>query len=543
MEPFVHRQFFEAHMYGLAGELNTLSLCDKLLFLKICRSLFLLEPDMGVAFVNAMISDPEFPGSNEAQQSVLACLNQVLEASPLSLPALRFAATLRPESEYARQAELMAALSFPPQDEQRLNALARNGRSDEELATLLATIQNNPHHLGAAMRLLEVGELLGLRSEKWCNRVRPPRRLAMAWKKQLFMHYAQCGMEEHALAAWDALEGQCDHPYSLVKAGEMFDLAGEREAGMAFLERALSMDQTLGPVRRRLAELRSPTSVDKSLVGRKDIVICLFSWNKAPMLENTLRSLAASRLGRSKVRLLLNGCTDDSRARALAAAAAFTDIDFKLIELPVNVGVAPARNWLLSLPEVQQAEYVVFADDDILVPEDWLEQLVSLAESDSRIGVVGGKAVYPAVGSSRGRLQYLYRIAGLMLPGLFKLSPAEPGSGVCDSGLYNFTRPCLSVMGCLILLRGDVLRKVGPFDIRYSPSQVEDIDHDIAVSLAGYRIMYRGDVTVVHARNSGYVPQNPAAIWLNHLKLSCKWQSQLDQIKACTEQLLATEWL
>lgn len=99
------------------------------------------------------------------------------------------------------------------------------------------------------------------------------------------------------------------------------------------------------------------------------------------MLKNTLRSLTASRLGRSKIRLLLNGCTDGSRQRVLAATAAFKDINFKLIEVPVDLGVAPARNWLFSLSEVQKAEYVVFADDDIRVQEDWLEILLSLAES------------------------------------------------------------------------------------------------------------------------------------------------------------------
>lgn len=538
MEPFVHRHFFEAYMYGLPGELKVLTLHDKLLFLEVCRSLFVLEPDMGVAFVNALFGDAEFSRSDEAQQAVAACLARVLEATPLSLPVLRFAATLRPQSEYARQAELMAALSFSPQDEQRLEALAHSDRSEEEVAALLATLRNNPHHLGAAVRLLEAGSRLGLMPEKWCGSVRPPRRLATAWQKQLFLHYARRGMEESALRAWTAVKDQSPGPYSLVKAAEMFDLAGERKTGIALLERALGLDGALEPARRRLAELRSPTPVDATLPGRKDVTICLFSWNKAAMLENTLRSLAASRLGRAKVRLLLNGCTDDSRSRALAAATAFKGIDFGLVELPVNVGVAPARNWLLSLPEVRQAEYVVFADDDIVLPPDWLEKLLSLAELDSRIGVVGGKAVYPPVGPERGRLQYLYRMAGLTLPGLLKLSPAEPGSGACDTGLYDFTRPCLTVMGCLILLRGDVLREVGPFDIRYSPSQVEDIDHDLAVSLAGYRVMYRGDVTVVHARNSGFVPQNPAAVWLNHLKLSCKWESRLDQLRSLSQQLL-----
>ncbi len=533
---WIHPRFFEAYMLGFPGELSVLSLEQKLDYFDLCRSLFVLEPIMASQFVNALTGDAHFSGSARAAEAVLYCLRRALEALPLNPAIVGLAAEVLRDPALQRRAEIVRALAIPEDAARRLEK--READWVFAHAELVGLLEKNPQCVGAAERLLQLDERLERDPGDWLERFACPKPLQAAWKALLFLHYGRRGLNRQALSLWPEVRKTAPGPYTLSLAGCVHEGEGRREMAQALWRAALAADPTLTPVRLRLEELERPLQVNAALPRERSVVVCLFSWNKAEDLERTLRSLAASRLGKAKVRLLLNGCTDDSAARVEAARAAFGETDFAVISLPVNVGVAAARNWLLSLPETAQADYVVFADDDIEVPGDWLETMLSVAESDPSIGVVGGKAVFPASGCGADRLQFLYRVAGLALPGLFKFSPSVPDEPSFDTGLYTFLRPCLTVMGCLVLLRGAMLRDVGPYDIRFNPSQVEDMDHDLSVVLKGYTVMYCGHVKVRHYRNSGSVPQNPAAIWLNHLKMSCKRHGDVARLQALSRQLI-----
>ena len=47
-----------------------------------------------------------------------------------------------------------------------------------------------------------------------------------------------------------------------------------------------------------------------------------------------------------------------------------------------------------------------------------------------------------------------------------------------DWGAYGLTRPCATVTGCCHLFPTDVLAATGGFDLRFSPTQYDDLDHD-----------------------------------------------------------------
>ncbi len=276
-------------------------------------------------------------------------------------------------------------------------------------------------------------------------------------------------------------------------------------------------------------------------------MICLYSWNKGELLEQSLRSLAASDIGNNPIRVLLNGCTDDSLARVERVRALFPHNDFAICELPINIGAPQARNWLLALPETRACDHVAFLDDDVDVPADWLTRYLTVMESDPRIGIVGGKAVFPTAGNTAPELQYLYRYVSLAAQGILKLSIAAPPGRVRDTGLYSFTRPCLNVMGCLHLLRTAMLEDVGGFDLRFSPSQLDDIDHDLIAALRGWKVMYCGTVTCTHHQNSGMGAQTRqslasfGSIAGNDLKLSYKHVEHFDKLARLSQEFLDQE--
>ena len=113
-----------------------------------------------------------------------------------------------------------------------------------------------------------------------------------------------------------------------------------------------------------------------------------------------------------------------------------------------------------------------------------------------------------------------------------------------DYGLFAYTRPCLSVSGCCHLLSRAAIEAAGPFDIRFNPTQFDDLDRDIRSWLAGYPAVYDGSVRVAHEQASSLAkaktPAQVAHILGNKIKLETKftdedverlWRENLDVLK------------
>ncbi|MFP5258027.1 MAG: glycosyltransferase family 2 protein, partial [Acidobacteriota bacterium] len=62
---------------------------------------------------------------------------------------------------------------------------------------------------------------------------------------------------------------------------------------------------------------------------------------------------------------------------------------------------------------------------------------------------------------------------------------------------------CASVSGCCHLFRGRALAGPAPFDLRFSPSQFDDLARDLTGFLAGRRAVYAGTLGVAHHQHAG----------------------------------------
>ena len=188
----------------------------------------------------------------------------------------------------------------------------------------------------------------------------------------------------------------------------------------------------------------------------------------------------------------------------------------------MNVGAAAARNWLLTEPEVREAQYIAYLDDDAIVPTDWLTGLGAAVKTYPKAGVWGCQVVdhhNPAV------IQSVDFHLTDARSGLAEGEGAEAGqsgeSGQSGQGgdkhfslaelqhqdlafgQFHYLRPCASVTGCCHLFDRAVLEKTGGFDIHLSPSQYDDLEHDIRVHGAGFYPVYQGHVQVRHMKRSG----------------------------------------
>lgn len=501
----MNEHYFPTLARGLAGELELLALPEVLDHLDNHLAHFLPDRAVTGCYIGRLGRDPGLARDLAAQETLARLLAKRVQLQPLDTGALKVLGQLAGRPELAARAKLLDKLDAEPEGLRDVLAMHDlNLPPDEERreteSVLRALLRAYPSYIQAADLLLALDFREGRGPGDWTAGFGCPKPLFGIWLGRLFAHHAGLGLDDEAARLWDLLPAAFRHETLENPAAELFLRRGDAAGAKALYRASLARDPSQVPVRLRLAELDSPTPVRPELPAEREVVVCLYSYNKADMLARTLECLADTNLGRARLRILLNGCTDDSRERVAAALPRFGGRDAAVLDLPVNLGAPQARNWLAALPECRAADYVAYLDDDVDLPEDWLARLLTVLEEAPDAGVAGCKVVHPG---RPARLQYLFRnVSPQARPDLFKLSLNAP-EGQPDPGTYDFTRSTMNVMGCCHVLRAEALRET-PFDIRFSPSQIDDIDHDLLTCLAGRRILYTGLVTCVHHQNSGF---------------------------------------
>jgi len=248
--------------------------------------------------------------------------------------------------------------------------------------------------------------------------------------------------------------------------------------------------------------------------------ILLYSWNKAGELDATLASLFASDLPMVSIFALNNGSTDDTAEILEAWRPRFTTKlgpkRFEILSLPVNIGAPAARNWLMHHPPVTAHDFTCYLDDDVALPSDWLARLGSAVHLYPEAGVWGCKVTDYAnmalVQSADSHLLGDQDAPPLDLsrtaPNPFRLSDLHIQT--LDAGLLDIMRPCASVTGCCHLFRTAVLLESGDFALQLSPSQYDDMEHDLRLCKTGQFPVYQGHLSIRHKKRTGVASRTSA---------------------------------
>ncbi|BBD09294.1 glycosyltransferase family 2 protein [Desulfovibrio ferrophilus] len=518
---------------GLAGQLERQTNAEVYQRLQNYICSFALEPIVISCYINRLLMN-EKAFDQDAAYWAKYILGKFLQRRPFERKALEIGVLFFPEGKVPQLKAMVERTDISQAEWQSFSeADADFDEREQSRRELAMMLKNNPSSLGVASMLLEYCRRDALDPKRYLTAFRPPEEVLAEWKSALFQHYAQIGRDDIAMKLWGELSTGSLNETELNLAAELFIRAGQLGRGIAFYERSLALDPLQTPVRLRVKELRNPFVPDHELIEKRKVCIYLYTWNKATIFEQTLDSLSKTRLGNAKIKVLINGCTDRSLEVAKAAREKFPNNDFEIIETPINIGAPAARNWLINHGDTWESDYVAFLDDDVTIQEDWLDHFLTVMESDSGIGVVGAKIVAPG---SPVKLQYLFRHVDVATETMLKMSLESP-IGEYDTGLYNIVREARSVMGCQHMFRVDALKQVPQFDIQFSPSQVDDIEHDLMLCLKGFKIMYTGHVSCIHHQSSG-VGQNASSLTMkkmgnaigNDLKLCFKHFENLGKL-------------
>ncbi|MBC7333944.1 MAG: glycosyltransferase family 2 protein [Actinobacteria bacterium] len=160
------------------------------------------------------------------------------------------------------------------------------------------------------------------------------------------------------------------------------------------------------------------------------------------------------------------------------------DVDKRLILIKNkdNYGFTGGNNVGIKFAlSVLNPDYVLLLNNDTVVDKEFLIEMVKVAESNDKIGIVGSKIYYYDYG---GRSDVIWALGG----GGINLKTGRPWHyeiNKIDEGKYNEIKECEYVTGCSMLIKRDIMMKLKGFDERYF-AYYEDVDLSLRARNYGY---------------------------------------------------------
>jgi len=207
------------------------------------------------------------------------------------------------------------------------------------------------------------------------------------------------------------------------------------------------------------------------------IAIVIPNFNGKELLESCLKTIKANTsFSNYEIIVVDNGSTDGSVEKIRKD---FPEV--LLITNPQNFGFSKACNQGARLALERGADYLLFLNNDTkILTKNWLEELLAVALSDEKIGIVGPR-----------------------ITGSYEYYPRE---GYYPSVLSELIKPKTYpplgevnlVAGVAFLVSKRLIEKIGLLDEVFSPFLCEDMDYFIRARKMGFKIFFTPKVVIAH---------------------------------------------
>ena len=216
------------------------------------------------------------------------------------------------------------------------------------------------------------------------------------------------------------------------------------------------------------------------------ITVVVLNLNGRKHLAGLLPALAAQSV--PDFELVDNGSSDDSVA-LFERLAQQRNLQVRVIQNDTNRGFAPACNQAI---DASNSPYVVMLNNDTVPEPGWLEQLVTTADSDAKVGMVASKMLFahqPDHINSAGIALDWTGIAWDWMGGTLD-QPEQTGS-------VEIFGPS----GGAALYKRALLTELGGFDSDFF-AYLEDVDLAWRAQLTGWRCLYQPQARLLHAHSA-----------------------------------------
>ena len=247
------------------------------------------------------------------------------------------------------------------------------------------------------------------------------------------------------------------------------------------------------------------------------IIICTF--NRAERLEKCLKSLVGQEFSHFEVIIVDGGSTDGTKQVIRQYK--------KKLKMRVFSSSRPGLVWARDLGWREAAgQYVAWIDDDVTLTSNWVKEVITPLDKDSKIGGVSGPTIIPAKLLNHRDVFSFYHKKGVwqligkiwqdfFLEGdkyavgkILKSGAWTPGSNFASSLKLKGLQDVDYLEACNMVLRKALVSKVNGFDLGYSGvSEWSEIDLAMRVKKLGYRLVFNPRAVVYHHISKGGVYQ------------------------------------
>jgi GT2 family glycosyltransferase len=213
------------------------------------------------------------------------------------------------------------------------------------------------------------------------------------------------------------------------------------------------------------------------------ISVVVVNWNRAALLRQSLRSLAAQTGVAFEVILVDNGSTDNSLATVRGERFTFR---LQIIQNKTNLGFCAANNQGIR---AAGGELIALLNNDAEADPGWLQALAS-AFDDPRVGMAASKILVHEEPTKLDKVGHLIYRDG---------QNRGRGAGEIDRGQYDQLEDVLWPDGCAAMYRKSMLDEIGGFDEDFF-AYADDAELGLRARLAGWNCRYVPTARVRHHR-------------------------------------------
>lgn len=214
------------------------------------------------------------------------------------------------------------------------------------------------------------------------------------------------------------------------------------------------------------------------------VYIIVLTWNGKKDTLECLSSLEKISYPNARI-LVVDNASEDGTAEEIRRIFPNTEV----IVNATNLRFAGGNNAGIRRGLEAGAEYVVLLNNDTTVDPQFVTQMVAAASEDPVIGMVGPKILY------YGEPQRIWFAGGKIE--WWKGWMSHIGIREVDHGQHNSVREVDFLTGCCMLVKREVIERVGMLDESYF-IYGEDADWCVRGSRAGYKLQYVPSAVVWH---------------------------------------------
>jgi len=209
------------------------------------------------------------------------------------------------------------------------------------------------------------------------------------------------------------------------------------------------------------------------------VAIIISTYNQKKLLEKCLISIR-KKTDYSNYKIYL---VDDSGKGEIGKEIKKKFREVEVVINKKNLGFLKSSNKGLSISLKNcNPNYILLLNDDIeIIQKGWLMKMVKLGESDKKIGIIGCQLIYPD-----GSLQ---DVGGYLRKWEITKILKFKKNAILD--VDHFMGPCM-------LIKRNIVDKIGGYDKIFAPYLLEDTDYCLRTKKIGYSIKVITSIKTIH---------------------------------------------